>query len=65
MFAGLATGDIVAVDMGNNQATIIGSHNAAIVEVIWIQQFNILLSLGFDNKLKFWDVNNPNNFLAN
>lgn len=65
VFAGLATGDIVAVDMGNNQSDVVGSHDAPIVLVTWIKEFNLLISLGYDNKLKFWDLQNQNNnFLA-
>ena len=58
VFAGLATGDIVAVDMGNNQSGVVGSHDAPIVLVTWIKEFNLLISLGYDNKLKFWDLQN-------
>lgn len=50
--------------MANNQSGVIGSHDAPIVKVFWIQRFNILISLGFDNKLKFWDLQNQGNFLA-
>lgn len=64
VFAGLATGDIVAIDMGNNQSAVIGSHDAPIVLVTWIKEFNILISLGYDTKLRFWDIQNQNNFLA-
>jgi len=64
VFAGLATGEIVAVDLANDQSGVIGSHEAPIVLVSWIKEFSLLISLGFDNKLKFWDISNQSNFLA-
>lgn len=55
-FAGLATGEIVAVDMANDQVGAIGSHEAPICELFWIDNFSLLMSLGFDNKIKFWNL---------
>lgn len=50
--------------MANNQSGVIGTHNAPIAKLFWVHNFNLLLSLGYDNKLKFWDLSNQNNFLA-
>lgn len=63
-FAGLATGDIFAVDMSNNQSAAIGSHDSAICKVFWINEYDLLVSLGYDQKMKFWNMQNSGNFLA-
>jgi hypothetical protein len=65
-FAGLSTGDIVAVDMANNQCQLIGNHEGVpICKIFWVDNFNILMSFGYDQKIKFWILaNNNGNFLA-
>ena len=60
VFAGIATGDVVAVNIGNNGTAILGKHNAPICKVFWIDKYSILASLGFDNVIKFWGLE-PNN----
>lgn len=59
-FAGLASGEIVAVQCQNSQATTIGNHTAPICGLFWIREMNMLMSLGFDNLIKFWKLDcNP------
>ena len=56
MFAGMATGDIAAVDMKNNSIGRIGGHDGPICGVFWLQNFGCLVSLGFDNLIRFWTL---------
>lgn len=57
MFAGLATGDIILVDMKNTQnCAPIGSHNAPICMLAWVDKFKVLLSLGYDDLLKVFSL---------
>lgn len=65
-FAGLSTGDIVAVDLSNSQCQQIGVHEGTpVCKLFWIDNYSLLMSLGFDQKLKFWNLSNNNgNFLA-
>lgn len=37
VFAGLATGEIIAIDVGNDQSGIIGTHESPIANIFWIQ----------------------------
>jgi hypothetical protein len=37
VFAGLATGEIVAINMPNNQSGVVGGHDAAICKIFWIE----------------------------
>eukprot|EP00919_Chromeraceae_sp_WS-2016_P052244 GHVR01123895.1.p1 GENE.GHVR01123895.1~~GHVR01123895.1.p1 ORF type:complete len:107 (+),score=2.78 GHVR01123895.1:3332-3652(+) len=64
IFAGLATGDIVALNMRNNDIALIGTHNAPICFICWVKEINVLISLGFDNVMRFWGLENNNgNFM--
>jgi hypothetical protein len=56
IFAGLANGDIVAIDVKNNNLGVIGTHEAPVCRVFWDEKHNLLMSLGFDNQLKFWTL---------
>lgn len=44
--------------MQADQVGSLGSHEAPICQVFWIQQYGVLMSLGFDSKLKFWNLSN-------
>lgn len=60
VFAGLASGEIVAVQCLNSQSTTLGTHSAPICGLYWIKQMRILMSLGFDQVIKFWKIDcNP------
>lgn len=51
--------------MANDKKGIIGKHDSPICKLFWIDKFGLLLSLGFDCKLKFWNMQNSGgNFLA-
>lgn len=56
MFAGLASGHIVAVDMANSNIASFGMHDAPLAGVFWIKEKGILMSLGFDRFIKFWSL---------
>lgn len=63
LFAGLASGDIVAVSMANNQIIPIGAHDAPICQVFWVEKYSCAVTVGFDCSMKFWTLqqNNGNN----
>ena len=39
VFAGLATGDIIVVDMAKDQAAKVGAHEAPICKIFWLDKF--------------------------
>ena len=57
LFAGLATGDIAAVKMESSEVGRIGFHDAPICGVFWLKEKECLMSLGFDNLIRFWTLN--------
>jgi WD40 repeat protein len=56
LLAGLASGDIAAVDMRSNKAVRVGGHDAPICGVFWLREKGIIMSLGFDNLVRFWNL---------
>ena len=66
IFAGFANGDIVAVDPGTNNIIKIGGHEAAICKIYYINNFELLISFGYDNMMRLWtlDSNINGNFFV-
>ena len=60
MFAGLASGNIVAVDMTSSNIASLGMHDAPVSGVFWLKEKGLLMSLGFDRSIKFWSLDKPN-----
>lgn len=60
IFAGLASGDVLAVDIQSNQVIVLGNHDAPISGLFWIREKGCLMTLGFDNLIKFWAVQSEN-----
>ena len=60
-FAGLANGDILCVNMPDNQVMLLGKHEAPISGVFWIREKNCVMSVGIDNMVKFWTLQSNNN----
>lgn len=58
VFAGLANGQIVCVEKNSRKTMILGSHEAGICKVIWIEEFQTILSFGYDCVLKVFSLNN-------
>jgi WD40 repeat protein len=57
MFAGLATGDIAAIQMEKSSIARVGYHDAPICGLFWLQEKGCLMSLGFDDIIRFWALN--------
>ena len=57
MFAGLATGDIAVIQMENSNVGRMGFHDAPICGLFWLQEKGCLMSLGFDDLIRFWTFN--------
>ena len=62
IFAGLATGDIAAVKMETGEVARVGSHEAPICGVFWMPDKECLMTLGFDNLIRFWQLNGSERF---
>jgi len=62
VFGGLASGDVVAVSLQNNNIVHMGCHEAPICGIFWIAEKGCLITLGFDNLIKFWSLETGNNF---
>lgn len=58
VFSGHIDGNIRMVNLQTKQVGMFARHNAAIRDVYWIDQMNILVSFGFDQVMNFWDPNN-------
>lgn len=66
VIAGLANGQIGCVDMQTGSAAILGNHEAPICKVVWVQEFETILTFGFDYVLKVFSLQNTNgNFQLN
>ncbi len=61
VFAGLASGDVVAVELSSGNTFPLGTHEAPICGVFWVREKGCLMTLGYDNLIRFWtlDSNNP------
>lgn len=60
LLAGLATGDIAAISLENSQVHRVGGHDAPICGIFWLKDKGCLLTLGFDNLVKFWTLEGGN-----
>jgi WD40 repeat protein len=61
LFAGMATGDIAAINLPNNEVARVGGHDAPICNIFWIKEKGCLMTLGFDNLVRFWDISSNKN----
>lgn len=60
LLAGLATGDIAVVNMADNAIARLGGHEAPICGIFFVKQKNIVISLGYDNLILFWSLEESN-----
>lgn len=50
----------MAVNIPNGQKAVLGNHDAPICGIFWIEEKGALMTLGFDNLIKFWDIGGQN-----
>lgn len=62
LIAGLASGDVVAVEIQSGNYIQLGAHDAPICGVYWLNHYSLVMTLGFDNLIKFWRVQSENAF---
>mgnify|MGYP002626794192 FL=1 len=60
IFTGCADGSINYVDLQKNSSTTLGRHKNPCKEVIYHQNYNILLSGGYDGSVKIFDLRSGN-----
>jgi mRNA export factor len=60
LFTGCADGTVNYIDLQSNQKITVGKHETGCKELIWNQNFNLLMSGGWDGKLHFWDMRQQN-----
>jgi mRNA export factor len=60
LFAGLASGDVLVIEIQSGNYMSLGNHEAPICGIYWVNQFSLLMTLGFDNLIKFWRVQPEN-----
>jgi mRNA export factor len=56
LFTGCIDGSINYVDCQKNIFTKLGQHNGGCKEVLFVDNYNILLTGGYDGALKIWDL---------
>ena len=57
IFAALADFTIRAYEIQTGQSMIVGAHDTAPARhVFWVQELNVLVSVGMDKKILFWDL---------
>lgn len=56
LLAGLASGEIVVIDIQSGNCMMLGTHDAPICGIYWLNQYSLVMTLGFDNLIKFWRV---------
>lgn len=60
LYAGLASGDVLAIDLEGKRAMNMGAHEAPICGIYWIREKGCLMTLGFDNLIRMWvPTSNP------
>lgn len=55
--AGMASGGIMACELGSTNMIPIGFHEAPICRVFYCRERSFLISLGYDKLIRFWDLN--------
>lgn len=56
---GLASGDLIALELSTGSMIKLGMHQSPICGIFWIKEKGCVLSVGFDNLLRFWALNSP------
>ena len=64
IFTGCADGSINVLDMGKKNSTTIGNHKFACKEVIYHQNYNILLTGGWDGIINIFDLRSSGPILS-
>ena len=64
IFTGCADGSINYVDLQKNSSTTLGRHKNPCKEVIYHQNYNILLSGGYDGSVKIFDLRSGNEVMT-
>jgi WD40 repeat protein len=54
LLAGLASGDVVAIEMKSSKTVVLGSHDAPICGVYWLREKGLVMTLGFDRLIRLW-----------
>lgn len=64
LFAGCGDNSVKAFDVSTGKSMLIGTHDAPVHSVYWIEQMNVLMTMSFNQQIKFWQLNNPSPALA-
>jgi len=57
---GSTDGSISLIDLTQNKQSLIGKHDAGVKDVCFLQGPNVVISGGWDNRVCFWDLRQPN-----
>ena len=60
VFTAGADGTVSSWNCETNQQAPIGRHDATVKTINWIPNMNLLVSGGWDSKLRYWDLRQPN-----
>lgn len=58
IFAGCGDNTVKAFDVGSGKSMVIGNHDGPVNSVYWIEQMNMVMSISYNQQIKFWQLGN-------
>ena len=60
IFAGCGDNTVKVFDVNTGKSMVVGQHDGPVNSVYWIEQMNVIMSISFNQQIKFWQLGNPN-----
>lgn len=59
LFTGCGDNTVKAFDVNTGKSMVLGSHDGPVHGVYWIEQMNAVMSVSFNQQIKFWQLGSP------